>query len=158
MIPNLSRLGKEHNFRIISKEESSTQGTPYDYHSVMHYGQYAFSKNYRRPTIITKKKEFQNVIGQRLELSSNDIRKLNRLYSCSKCNQISKVSILRFLPIMSLGAWLTEVITGSVLWMQIVLAQPQLWNTTHIGPAILGNQVVLLMYRTYLNYCKLECR
>ncbi|KAM7421205.1 hypothetical protein PAMA_015386 [Pampus argenteus] len=73
--------GMEHNFDKVSKEESSTNGVPYDYISVMHYGKDAFS-NGNGSTIVTKDPKYQNVIGQRLEVSPSDILELNRLYKC----------------------------------------------------------------------------
>ena len=82
---DLSLLGTEINFEKESINTTSTQGVSYDYYSVMHYGQYYFSNgNGDRRTIITKDPEFQNVIGQRLEMSSGDMLKLNRLYQCGK--------------------------------------------------------------------------
>lgn len=77
-------LGKERNFRKVSKESSTTGGVPYDYLSVMHYGKNAFS-NGNGSTIITKDPKFQDVIGQRLEVSPSDIQELNIRYKCSKC-------------------------------------------------------------------------
>ncbi|XP_071764596.1 meprin A subunit beta-like [Centroberyx gerrardi] len=73
--------GKENNFGKVSKKYSSTQGVAYDYNSVMHYGKNAFS-NGNGSTIITKDPKFQDVIGQRLEVSPDDMLKLNRLYRC----------------------------------------------------------------------------
>ncbi|XP_028280341.1 meprin A subunit beta-like [Parambassis ranga] len=74
--------GYENNFLKASSEESTTQGVPYDYFSVMHYGQNFFS-NGNGSTIITKDPDFQNVIGQRLEMSSKDVLELNLLYKCN---------------------------------------------------------------------------
>lgn len=62
---------------------SRTFGTPYDYLSVMHYSRRAFSKN-SGDTIVTKFPEYQDQIGQRMEMSSLDVYRLNRLYNCSK--------------------------------------------------------------------------
>ncbi|XP_041945157.1 meprin A subunit beta-like [Alosa sapidissima] len=59
--------GKEHNFKIRTKDTNSTMDTPYDYFSVMHYPKDAFS-NGNGSTIITKLPEFQDVIGQRLDI------------------------------------------------------------------------------------------
>ncbi|KAJ8388859.1 hypothetical protein AAFF_G00126150 [Aldrovandia affinis] len=73
---------KEHNFRKILKNESTTQGTPYDYNSLMHYGPNAFS-NGNGTTIITKLPQFQDVIGQRLGMSHYDMVELNKLYNCT---------------------------------------------------------------------------
>ncbi|XP_051261226.1 meprin A subunit beta isoform X2 [Dicentrarchus labrax] len=74
--------GREHNFRKVSKEESTTNGVQYDYWSVMHYSKNAFS-NGNGSTIITKDPKFEDVIGQRLEVSPSDVLELNRLYKCS---------------------------------------------------------------------------
>ncbi|XP_030641222.1 meprin A subunit beta-like [Chanos chanos] len=74
--------GSVSNFNKYTKYEITTQDTPYDYTSVMHYGKDAFT-NGNGPTIITKLPEFQDVIGQRLEMSSYDVFELNRLYKCN---------------------------------------------------------------------------
>uniref|UniRef100_A0A672QSQ6 Metalloendopeptidase n=1 Tax=Sinocyclocheilus grahami TaxID=75366 RepID=A0A672QSQ6_SINGR len=71
--------GREHSFNKYSENLTTTQGTPYDYYSVMHYGKNAFS-NGNGSTIITKRPEFQDVIGQRLDLSEYDVIELNKLY------------------------------------------------------------------------------
>ncbi|RVE62960.1 hypothetical protein OJAV_G00162050 [Oryzias javanicus] len=48
----------------------------------MHYNKDAFT-NGNGSTIITKDPKFQNVIGQRLEMSYYDVLELNRLYNCN---------------------------------------------------------------------------
>uniref|UniRef100_G3NGM1 Metalloendopeptidase n=1 Tax=Gasterosteus aculeatus aculeatus TaxID=481459 RepID=G3NGM1_GASAC len=73
--------GKEPNFKI-SNEITTTHGVPYDYSSVMHYDKNTFSKG-TGPTIITKDPKFQNVIGQRREVSPSDVLELNLLYKCN---------------------------------------------------------------------------
>uniref|UniRef100_A0A3Q2T6Z4 Metalloendopeptidase n=1 Tax=Fundulus heteroclitus TaxID=8078 RepID=A0A3Q2T6Z4_FUNHE len=60
--------------------------SPYDYMSVMHYRKNAFT-NGNGLTIITIDPKFQDVIGQRLEMSPYDAKELNLLYSCSECLQ-----------------------------------------------------------------------
>uniref|UniRef100_A0A3B4GDV0 Metalloendopeptidase n=1 Tax=Pundamilia nyererei TaxID=303518 RepID=A0A3B4GDV0_9CICH len=70
------------NFRIVGSDESTTHGVPYDYLSVMHYGKDDFT-NGNGSTIITKDPKFQNLIGQRLEMSASDVQELNLLYKCS---------------------------------------------------------------------------
>ncbi len=62
---------------------TTTQDTPYDFYSVMHYDKNAFS-NGNGSTIITKRPEFQDVIGQRLDMSEYDVIELNKLYKCSE--------------------------------------------------------------------------
>ncbi|MEQ2315755.1 hypothetical protein AMECASPLE_025707, partial [Ameca splendens] len=74
--------GKEHNFRKVAINKSTTHGVPYDYMSVMHYGKDAFS-NRNGSTIITLDPKFQDLIGQRLEMSPSDAQELNLLYSCN---------------------------------------------------------------------------
>ncbi|XP_042610500.1 meprin A subunit beta-like [Cyprinus carpio] len=74
--------GQESNFIKYSENQTTTQGTPYDYYSVMHYDKNAFS-NGNGNTIITKRPEFQDVIGQRLDFSEYDLIELNTLYKCS---------------------------------------------------------------------------
>ncbi|KAF5900444.1 meprin A subunit beta-like, partial [Clarias magur] len=74
--------GKEHNFNTYDETVSSALGFPYDYTSVMHYSKTAFNKD-TEPTIVTKIPEFMDMIGQRMEFSSSDVRKLNRLYNCT---------------------------------------------------------------------------
>ncbi|XP_042596209.1 meprin A subunit beta-like [Cyprinus carpio] len=70
------------NFNRYSENFTTTQGTPYDYYSVMHYDKNAFS-NGNGSTIITKRPEFQDVIGQRLDMSEYDVTELNKLYKCN---------------------------------------------------------------------------
>ncbi len=75
--------GQENNFNKYNESQSTTQGTPYDYYSVMHYGKNDFS-NGNGSTITTKRPEFQDVIGQRLEMSEYDVIELNKRYKCSE--------------------------------------------------------------------------
>ncbi|XP_068697308.1 uncharacterized protein [Montipora foliosa] len=73
--------GKEDNFDKFSAEEIQHLGEPYDYGSIMHYGSKTFSKN-GQPTILALKKGGEEKIGQRNDLSDNDIRQINKLYKC----------------------------------------------------------------------------
>ncbi|XXF77240.1 M12 family metallopeptidase [Myxococcaceae bacterium GXIMD 01537] len=59
--------------------DATTQGLPYDYGSIMHYGSDFFTAN-GKPTIVPKKAGVQ--IGQRERLSPLDIQSLNKLYGC----------------------------------------------------------------------------
>ncbi|XP_069092176.1 meprin A subunit alpha-like isoform X2 [Pleurodeles waltl] len=61
----------------------SDLNTPYDYDSVMHYGPLSFNKNYNVATITTKIPAFNDIIGQRLDLSKIDLERLNRMYNCT---------------------------------------------------------------------------
>ncbi|XP_026140853.1 meprin A subunit beta-like [Carassius auratus] len=74
--------GYENHFDKYSKNQTTTEDTPYDYYSVMHYDKNALS-NGNGSTIITKRPEFQDVIGQLLGMSEYDVIKLNKLYKCN---------------------------------------------------------------------------
>merc|ERR1712096_307636 len=53
----------------------------YDYNSVMHYSQFAFSKKYYLPSIKVRTKPSPN-IGQRTRMSPYDIEEVKYLYNC----------------------------------------------------------------------------
>ena len=72
--------GKEGNFNIYDKTVVSDFGIPYDYGSVLHYSQYAFSHNGEK-TIVPLFDEGAD-IGQRKGMSPKDIYKLNLMYKC----------------------------------------------------------------------------
>jgi hypothetical protein len=67
--------GMDYNFQKLGRE-TTTQG-PYDYGSIMHYDQYAFTANYQ-PTITAKLPNAQ--FGQRQGLSQLDIAALQKAY------------------------------------------------------------------------------
>lgn len=56
-------------------------GIAYDYKSVLHYNQYAFSKNGKK-TITTKDPSMQNIVGTITSLSTKDIAKMKAMYNC----------------------------------------------------------------------------
>ncbi|XP_062387045.1 meprin A subunit beta-like isoform X2 [Sardina pilchardus] len=74
--------GMEGNFAKNHHAVATMQRTAYDYKSLMHYGKDAFSTGLGS-TIYTKKQEFQNIIGQRQDLSPTDVLELNLLYGCT---------------------------------------------------------------------------
>ncbi|KAK2892384.1 hypothetical protein Q8A67_012372 [Cirrhinus molitorella] len=74
--------GYESYFNKRSENSSTSQETPYDYYSVMHFDKNAFS-NGNGSTIITKQPKFQDVIGQLMEMSEYDVIELNKLYKCN---------------------------------------------------------------------------
>ena len=55
-------------------------GTPYDYFSMMHYGENAFGGNQR--TMKTKDPSKQKVIGTANGFSAMDIKQINLMYNC----------------------------------------------------------------------------
>ncbi|KAK1171832.1 meprin A, alpha (PABA peptide hydrolase), tandem duplicate 1 [Acipenser oxyrinchus oxyrinchus] len=75
--------GMEHNFVKYDDSFITDQNTPYDYESIMHYGAYSFNKNSSIPSITAKIPELTSVIGQYLDFSSLDLKRLNRMYNCS---------------------------------------------------------------------------
>ncbi|KAG6921903.1 astacin like metalloendopeptidase [Chelydra serpentina] len=70
--------GFEINFM---KSWNSNMLVNYDYSSVMHYGRYAFSMT-GLPTITPISNPYV-ALGQRWNLSSSDIARVNKLYKCS---------------------------------------------------------------------------
>ncbi|CAG9103828.1 unnamed protein product [Plutella xylostella] len=75
------RAGAENNFKKADAKSTDDFGVGYDYNSVMHYSDKAFSKNGQ----ITIEPKVGGVkVGQRDGFSRGDVRKLNNMYNCSK--------------------------------------------------------------------------
>ncbi|XP_033118735.1 zinc metalloproteinase nas-13-like [Anneissia japonica] len=72
--------GMAYNFDSYPSTYIDDLGTNYDYNSIMHYDQYAFSKN-GNPTIVPK--QSGAVIGNIADFSTIDIQKINKYYECS---------------------------------------------------------------------------
>nr|BAM93568.1 hatching enzyme [Apeltes quadracus] len=62
------------------KQNTDNMNTPYDYSSIMHYGRTAFSINGRDS--ITPIPNANSQIGQRTDMSSWDIKRINTIYKC----------------------------------------------------------------------------
>ncbi|KAI8442421.1 hypothetical protein MSG28_005935 [Choristoneura fumiferana] len=75
------KAGSENNFKKADAKRTNDFGVPYDYNSVMHYSEYAFSKNGRK-TI--EPKVGGVTLGQREGLSRGDVKKVNAMYNCHK--------------------------------------------------------------------------
>lgn len=58
-----------------------SRGVEYDYGSVMHYGAFFFTSSTGKKTLQTRQ---EASIGQRVGLSSLDIKQANLLYKCQK--------------------------------------------------------------------------
>lgn len=71
--------GKEHNFNTYGVDRISNFGVTYDYGSVMHYSSKAFSVNGER-TIVALDEIGGDNMGQRLGMSSYDIKRINNMY------------------------------------------------------------------------------
>lgn len=57
------------------------QESLYAYDSIMHYNRHAFAREPQTTTIVARDEQFQDVMGQRLELSPIDIILVEKLYS-----------------------------------------------------------------------------
>lgn len=66
------------NFRSYSFRDANSFGLPYDYDSVMHYSNRAFSQD----GSVTIRAKGNKTIGQRDGLSALDVAKLNLMYNC----------------------------------------------------------------------------
>jgi len=75
------RSGLAGQFRKASASQVQVFGQPYDYKSVMHYSEYAFSIDRRRLKTIEAINGI-SPLGQRDGFSQIDIKKLNALYEC----------------------------------------------------------------------------
>ncbi|CAH0713880.1 unnamed protein product, partial [Brenthis ino] len=78
---NNIKNGAENNFKMADSKRAHDFGVSYDYNSVMHYSEYAFSKNSQK-TIEPKIKGV--TLGQREGLSRGDVKKINFMYNCKK--------------------------------------------------------------------------
>lgn len=78
--------GQEGNFRIRSDFTVGYEGVGYDFGSIMHLGSRAYSKDGSPTTEVRYTEEYERQgtpkLGQRSELSSGDILRVNRLYHC----------------------------------------------------------------------------
>lgn len=79
--------GMEHNFYKHTTDAFDIGS--YNYESIMHYGPYAFTTNYSKPTITPKQSA---IIGQRTTLSKGDIYAINQLYPKSPTTKPSPPS------------------------------------------------------------------
>ncbi|XP_046891548.1 meprin A subunit beta-like isoform X2 [Hypomesus transpacificus] len=107
----------QHNFVKQLASQTTTLGTLYDYNSVMHYGKDAFT-NGNGSTIITLQPEFQDVIGQRLEMSPNDVLKINLLYNCT-----SAVTFMESCSFENSMCSMTLCARGNASWERVSSAQ-----------------------------------
>jgi Astacin (Peptidase family M12A) len=66
------------------KRSGDTQGLPYDYESILHYGWNYFAIDKKRPTIIPRRGVKKIAIGQRFGMSPMDVKRINLLYKCQE--------------------------------------------------------------------------
>lgn len=80
---NLKNTSDAKNFEKLPIKQHSDFGLSYDFHSIMHYSNNAFSKNSTLYTLIPLDINYLDIIGQRERMSDKDVQKINLLYSCS---------------------------------------------------------------------------
>ncbi|TKR63351.1 hypothetical protein L596_027191 [Steinernema carpocapsae] len=79
------------NFVKSSPKDNNNYKIPYDYGSVMHYGEYSFAARHGIPTIVPIKNGRRNpldrsTMGQRIQPSFYDVFMMNKHYQCpAKC-------------------------------------------------------------------------
>lgn len=75
------RTGSESSFHLRPRTQITHFAVPYDVGSVMHYGANAFSGN-GRDTMTALVNPFNRTMGQRHEMTHEDILRINRMYNC----------------------------------------------------------------------------
>ena len=75
------------NFLKKDRSQVNSMGVPYDYNSIMHYPEGAFSRQPGRATLLSK--EWGIPLGNAHELSPLDVLQANKLYKCGKLLQYS---------------------------------------------------------------------
>lgn len=86
--------GMERNFISYSHETTDSLNEPYDYSSIMHYNNKAFTSN-GRDTMQSKINPLLR-FGKRNGFSTVDIRQLAKLYSCPKLKKPSGNNYCRY--------------------------------------------------------------
>ncbi|XP_021370251.1 uncharacterized protein LOC110461190 isoform X2 [Mizuhopecten yessoensis] len=71
------------NFQSIDADQTTNYSIPYDYLSIMHYGETAFSFNRTAITMHAKDPNFQKKMGKATRISFRDVMSVNAMYSCS---------------------------------------------------------------------------
>ncbi|PAV66809.1 hypothetical protein WR25_10524 isoform B [Diploscapter pachys] len=71
-------------FTKVTSDEAVTYGIPYDYTSVMHYGETAFARS-GEISMRTNDQRFQKVIGHQKSASQSDYKKVCMIYNCPVC-------------------------------------------------------------------------
>lgn len=88
ILVNIFSVDARKSFELKTELIADTLGQPYDYESVMHYPQDAFSKSPPTPTLIPKSADIDPAtLGKGyLEnfLTDTDVIKVNLLYGCAK--------------------------------------------------------------------------
>ncbi|XP_058056148.1 hatching enzyme 1.2-like [Anopheles bellator] len=77
------KAGTASNFDKAQTGSTNSFGVQYDYGSIMHYSENAFSSN-GKPTIVAKEPLGDTKMGQRDGFSWSDMEKISRMYNCQK--------------------------------------------------------------------------
>ncbi|XP_050391294.1 uncharacterized protein LOC126810336 [Patella vulgata] len=73
------------DFNMIDRNVSSARGYPYDYNSIMHYSQFAFTRNGEQTIKVIGVGKTRNLdIGQRDGMSTIDIAQVRDMYQCNQ--------------------------------------------------------------------------
>ena len=78
-----AHTGLESNFEKVNPSIATTQGVPYDFDSIMHYGARAFSRNGQNTVEPISSSIPIRRLGQRDGFSSSDLQHVNGLYCSS---------------------------------------------------------------------------
>ncbi|OWA52627.1 putative Embryonic protein UVS.2 [Hypsibius exemplaris] len=81
---NWSNIPEDKKDQFQKYTNTTAFGETYDFNSVLHYGMYDFAIDRTVWTIRPKEKYKDRKIGQRDGLSATDIRKINKMYNCTK--------------------------------------------------------------------------
>ncbi|OWF38855.1 zinc metalloproteinase nas-13-like [Mizuhopecten yessoensis] len=79
------RSGMERNFQKFSRRTINSRGIPYDYTSIMHYSNRAFSKDGTftiEPIPAINRFWYLNIIGRSTAMSEGDVQALRLMYNC----------------------------------------------------------------------------
>jgi len=83
---DLTNVGSTHRHNYNKHSTADTLHTSYDYGSVMHYNAYEFATDRSKPAMTPKNHQIPVGVrmGQRLEYSTTDVLKIQRLYQCKE--------------------------------------------------------------------------
>ncbi|XP_033749014.1 uncharacterized protein LOC117333703 [Pecten maximus] len=71
------------NFQKIDPEQTTNYSIAYDYLSIMHYGETAFSFNRSAITMKAGNPSFQKKMGKATRISFRDVMSVNKMYNCA---------------------------------------------------------------------------
>jgi len=78
------QINPKYHFASRKRDNINNFGVPYDYASIMHYGQGAFAIDRNEPSMVTTDPSWQHRIGKARSLSFGDIKTVNLMYKCAE--------------------------------------------------------------------------